>query len=405
MIQSIATDIQELGGRVFYVGGYCRDTLLNMESKDIDIEVYGINSEKLEKILSKYGNVNLVGKSFGIYKLNNIDFSLPRIEKKIGNKHTDFNVTVNHNLDYKSACLRRDFTINAIMRDVLTGEIIDPLDGLTDLKSLKIRACSNDSFIDDPLRLLRAAQFIARFNLRYDFNFLELSRSISINNISSDRIYIEFEKLITKGIAYAPAFVYLFDSGILNDLNYKTDERGKISLLLDLSHIDENRYIFNTLEPIEKLSLLFLKIISYDNEFNINNPIDYYLNKFSVNKIIIKKMIQSFLPDFIVDNFMITSLSSNELIRKSHKIKLKYYIIWLSIILKIDQIDFYEMKAKYIKYWDEIPLPLIRGDDLINLGITGEQIGKTLKIIRDLQSRGNLKTKEEAISFLNKCQE
>lgn len=127
---------------------------------DVDVEVYGLSIEQLESILKKYGHVNCIGKSFGILKLDvlaNYDFALPRTEVKIGNSHQDFKVEVNKDLDLKTAALRRDLTVNALMYEIKTGKIYDFYGGIDDLNKRTLRMVDKKTFEEDPLRVLRVA--------------------------------------------------------------------------------------------------------------------------------------------------------------------------------------------------------------------------------------------------------
>ena len=153
------------------MGGYVRDKIMGIESKDIDIEVFKIDIDTLIDILSEFGKVDLVGKSFGVLKLhykgNDFDFSLPRRENKVGVGHKKFDVKPDKNMTVPEAAERRDFTINAISIDTITGEMIDPYNGIQAIQSGILKNTSN-KFKEDPLRVLRGFQFAARFNFKID---------------------------------------------------------------------------------------------------------------------------------------------------------------------------------------------------------------------------------------------
>lgn len=189
------------------VGGYVRDKLLNEESKDIDIELYGVSSlDKVEEILQKFGAINSVGKSFAVCKLKfegyELDFSLPRKDKKIKSGHHGFEVKVYSHLDFKTAASRRDFTINAIGYDVIEKKMLDPFGGREDLKNRVLRAVNLESFGEDPLRVLRAAQFCARFNLHIEHNLYLICKDMVSKNLLAElpkeRIFEEIKKLLLK---------------------------------------------------------------------------------------------------------------------------------------------------------------------------------------------------------------
>jgi tRNA nucleotidyltransferase (CCA-adding enzyme) len=187
------------------VGGFVRDALLGINSKDIDIELYGIISlEKLEALLRPFGKLGVYGKSFGVLKLKiddvQIDFSPPRTESKKGFGHTGFVVEFAQDLDFKSASARRDFTINAIGYDPRTKSILDPHKGVEDLRNKVLRYVDTTTFGDDPLRVLRAIQFVGRFELTCDNHLLVLCQTMIANNalneLPKERIFEELKKLL-----------------------------------------------------------------------------------------------------------------------------------------------------------------------------------------------------------------
>ncbi len=199
-------DIKAEGGKMFSVGGRVRDEFLGKESKDLDILITGIGFDKLEQILLKYGKVDLVGKSFGIIKFKqngsseDIDIAIPRTERVISSGHKGFEVTADPNLPIEQDLMRRDFTINAIAKDI-DGNIIDPFNGLEDLKNKVIRAVSPVAFSEDPLRMLRSVQFASRFGFKIapETEKMIKDNASDIKEISKERVLIEFDKIVNKG--------------------------------------------------------------------------------------------------------------------------------------------------------------------------------------------------------------
>ncbi len=200
LIFNIATDISNLGGRIYYVGGCVRDKIINIPIKDIDIEIHNINVDDALNVLSKYGKVLSFGKSFGIYNIKgyDIDFAFPRSEIKTGVLHTDFDVSVDPFIGTYKSSIRRDFTMNSILEDCLTHELIDHFNGIIDINNKVIRHINNDSFSEDPLRVLRACQFASRFGFTIDNNTIELCKNISLKDISKERIEGELKKALLK---------------------------------------------------------------------------------------------------------------------------------------------------------------------------------------------------------------
>lgn len=198
-VRMVASKVQSFGGRTFYVGGCVRDKLLGLESKDIDIEIYGITREVLvNDILSTFGQVRFQGASFGVYRVSDydVDIAFPRTENAVGKCHRDFTVCVDSNLSFEKATVRRDFTINAMLQDVLTGEIIDLYGGQDDLKNGIIRYVNATSFVEDALRVFRAAQFAARFDFTIADETKNLMKTIDTRFLSKERVYGELKKSI-----------------------------------------------------------------------------------------------------------------------------------------------------------------------------------------------------------------
>ena len=137
---AIARSVRDAGGRALIVGGWVRDRLLGRDAKDIDLEVYGLPADRLKDVLASFGSVNTVGESFTVYKVADLDVSLPRRESKVGRGHRGFEVTGDPHLSIEEAARRRDFTINAIAWDPLTDEYLDPHNGRADLERRVLRA-------------------------------------------------------------------------------------------------------------------------------------------------------------------------------------------------------------------------------------------------------------------------
>lgn len=208
MAEKIAASVAQAGGRVYYVGGLVRDKLLGRENKDVDIEVHGVTPQKLEQILDSLGERTQMGASFGIFGLKHyeVDIAMPRREQATGRGHKDFAVQVDPFLGTQKAAMRRDFTINALMEDVLTGEIVDHFGGREDAANGIIRHVNDVTFAEDPLRVLRAAQFAARFGFCVAPETVELCRRMDLTALASERIFGELEKALRK--AEKPAIFF-----------------------------------------------------------------------------------------------------------------------------------------------------------------------------------------------------
>ncbi len=200
MAKLLAQRVAEAGGCAYFVGGYVRDLIMGNPGKDIDVEVHGISPDVLKDILASLGQRLEIGESFGIFGLKDysLDIAMPRTETNRGKGHRDFDVFVDPHIGTYKAAMRRDFTVNAMMQNVLTGEIIDHFGGRDDLQQGIIRHIHPDTFVEDPLRVLRGAQFAARFEFDIAPETTELCRSMDISALAKERILAETEKALLK---------------------------------------------------------------------------------------------------------------------------------------------------------------------------------------------------------------
>ena len=194
--RDIALAVREAGGRALFVGGWVRDRIMGRDSKDIDIEVFGLPAHELKPLLESLGRVESVGESFQVFKAGDIDVSLPRRESKSGTGHRGFEVTGDPTLGIEAAARRRDFRINAIFWDPLTEEYLDPFDGRGDIENRMLRVVDPATFCDDSLRALRAIQFAARFEFALDAAARDLCRGMPLDDLPPERVWGEIEKLL-----------------------------------------------------------------------------------------------------------------------------------------------------------------------------------------------------------------
>ncbi len=200
MAREVARLVADRGGSTYYVGGFVRDALLGRENKDVDIEVHGISPQSLAEILDSLGQRLTIGESFGIMGLKgySLDIAMPRKEEARGQGHKDFDIFVDPFIGTEAASRRRDFTFNALMQDVLTGEIVDHFGGREDLETGILRHVNDASFAEDPLRVLRAAQFAARFGFRVAPETIGLCKKMDLRHLPRERIDGELRKALLK---------------------------------------------------------------------------------------------------------------------------------------------------------------------------------------------------------------
>ncbi|HJZ77410.1 MAG TPA: hypothetical protein VKE51_37020 [Vicinamibacterales bacterium] len=218
---AIAAAVREAGGRALVVGGWVRDRLLDLpmpEKRNVDIEVFGLSGERLRALLEAFGRVEAVGESFQVYKVGDVDVSLPRRDSKAGRGHRGFVVAGDPDMSIAEAARRRDFTVNAISWDPLTGEYFDPFDGRGDLERRLLRMVDPDTFADDSLRVLRAVQFAARFEFGLDEATASMCRTIPLDDLPYERVWGEIEKLLLQARRPSIGLALAMDLGVIATL-------------------------------------------------------------------------------------------------------------------------------------------------------------------------------------------
>ena len=218
-VLKLAEAVRHAGGRGLLVGGCVRDELMGRQPKDWDVEIYGIEPARLRELLDTFGPVNVVGEAFTVYKLGpHLDVSLPRRERKTGRGHRAFFIEGDPEMTFEEAASRRDFTINAILQDPLTTEIIDPFAGQTDIERGILRAVLLDTFAEDSLRVLRAAQFASRFEFRLEPETAALCKRIDLSDLPAERIWGEIAKLLLRSQRPSIGLGWLHALGTLDQL-------------------------------------------------------------------------------------------------------------------------------------------------------------------------------------------
>ena len=359
----LASKVKEKGGRAFYVGGYVRDLLLNIPNKDIDIEVHGIAEKDLVAILNEIGEVDYYGRSFGIYALRHedIEVALPRSEKVLGTGHRDFEISVDPDMGYKNAALRRDFTINALMMDVLSHEILDYFNGTDDLNKGIIRHVNDVSFVEDPLRVYRAAQFASRFGFKIDERTVELCKGIDTFVLSRERIEEELKKALLKA-ERAEIFFECLKEMNQKDVWFKGVNNLSCLMKYESNRINaDNKYYFMVLLLALDNGLDFIEAFSNNRELKAYVKRYYELYELINNRTL-------FTERYLKDSFddFVYILSADE------KVKVN----------------------GYLENIDKIKLNLVSGDELLRRNIKpGENFGRALRDINRLVIEGMDKKK------------
>lgn len=404
----IAGDIREAGGRAFLVGGWVRDALLGKSCRDYDVEVYDMAQDALVPILSKYGRTNLVGKAFGVIHLAmkglSLDFSFPRTESKVGYGHRGFVVHTDEKLSFKEAALRRDFTINAMGMELPELTLCDPYGGIDDLKSHTLRHVG-PAFAEDSLRILRGVQFASRFGCTLAPSTVELCRTLSLDDLSVERLFEEFKKWLLK-----PGKPSL---GLKAFLDIKLDEYFpeihpfKNSWETLGIVLDNMVALRDTLPEAQAMEFAFAALLCGSAETSLKF-LERITNETHLLKIVppLLKAYQE-LDTAIVDD----APALRRLAVKLGGLKL------LGLLVKCTPREFYsgstaDGECFADKFWnasngldliEEAPQPYLMGKMLMDMGVKpGKQMGEIIKKSFELQLDGKIKNAEDAVAWAKK---
>ncbi len=214
-------------GSLFAVGGRVRDELraaidgIALAAKDLDYVATGLPFDELQQRLARIGRVDAVGASFAVLKVTvegqTVDVSVPRRERSTGAGHRDFSVESGPSVSLEDDLARRDFRMNMMARAIPLGTLIDPYGGEADVRARRIDILTLDTFREDPLRLLRAAQFCARFGYGVSdgARYAMRDAASTITTVSPERIHDELMKLLAAQRRPSAGIELLRETGIL----------------------------------------------------------------------------------------------------------------------------------------------------------------------------------------------
>ena len=435
----ISKRVKEIVGTTYYVGGFVRDKILKKDNKDVDIEVHGIFKEDLKEILRDFGAPLEYGRNFGIFSLanHNIDIAMPRREINTGLGHCDFDIQIDPFIGTKEAARRRDFTINSLMQDVLTKKIIDPFNGLDDLKNKVIRHIDDSSFKEDPLRVLRAAQFASRFEFSIDKSTIGLCKTIDITTLSKQRVEEELKKALLKSNKPSIFFDeldrmnkldYWFKEikelqGVIQDEKYhkEGDVYTHTMMVLDEAYKYRDKVsnpyyfmMFCLTHDLGKCDTTFIdgdRIHSYGHEKNLER-VKTLVKRIS-DKNELYKYLNNMIPVHMKPNLLFAQNSSlkatNKMFDEANYEADLLYFAFCDHPLKEEKL---EESKRYIYlvdrlnyYFKTMSMPYVSGDDLIDAGINPDDDFKEALNYAHKLRLANVKKEDvlkQTISFINK---
>ena len=407
---AIAGEIREAGGRAFLVGGWVRDALLGSNCRDYDVEVYDLAQDELVPILKKYGRTNLVGKAFGVSHLAmkglSLDFSFPRTESKVGYGHRGFVVHTDEKLSFKEAALRRDFTINAMGMELPELTLCDPYGGIDDLKKGLLRHVG-PAFVEDSLRILRGVQFASRFALTLAPETVELCKTLSLADLSIERLFEEFKKWLLKpgkpslGLrAFLDIKLNEFFPEVL-PLQGSWEDLGK---MLDNMERERRNLVAagHALSDNQTMEFAFAAFLSGSPETSLK-----FLERIT-NETHLLKIVPLLLKEYRGLDFEVVN-DAPALRRLAVKLG---GLRLLCLLVKVTPREFYAaagvsefpeklwQAASALDLLEAAPQPFLMGKMLMDLGIKpGKEMGEMIKQSFELQLDGKIKNAEDAIAW------
>ena len=434
------------------VGGCVRDRLMGAQPKDWDLEVYQLDAQHLRRILDQFGPVNVVGEAFTVYKLGrHLDVSIPRRERKSGRGHKAFIIEGDPEMSVADAARRRDFTINAILQDPLTEELIDPFEGRLDLERRILRAVSVDTFAEDSLRVLRAAQFASRFHFDIDPETVELCRSIDLSDLPAERIWGEMEKLLLQSSRPSVGLEWLRRLGVLEKLfpeiqsligvpqDPEWHPEGDVFIHTQLA-IDRARELIDDLSYARQVTVMLATLThdfgkpattemiegrwrsrgheeagvapteSFLNRLNVHTidnynvrtqvialvrehlkPGEFYKKRDEVGDGAFRRLARRCEPDLLYRVAKADSLGRNaEWVPRNQ---------WYGA----DAQEWFIQRTKELEVEQRPPEPLLLGRHLLELGLeAGPRIGEITRAVYEMQLDGRVRTVDEAIAEAKK---
>jgi tRNA nucleotidyltransferase (CCA-adding enzyme) len=446
--------VREAGGRAMLVGGSVRDRLLGMESKDLDVEIYGLEPDRLREVLERIGRVNAVGEHFSVYKLVfyrraqdhsgdldgqssivedapqerfEIDVSLPRRESKSGRGHRGFVIKGDPSMTFEDAARRRDFTINAILYDPLTDETVDPYGGKEDLNNRLLRAVAADTFVEDSLRVLRAVQLAARFEMTIDPQTVELCRAIDLSDLPRERIWGEIDKLLTLADHPSIGLSVALDLGVLDKLfpqiraltGYQSEDAADDAFKHMKLALDEAAKEARDLPKPKRLAVMLAtlchdpgNLLVSSNDHPVLEPVHSVLNTiglYGIDGHDVRSQVLSLVREqrkpreFYQAREKTTDGDFRRLAQRVD-IELLYRVAKSCAIARgpasstIAE-DWFIERARALGVENGPPAPLLQGRHLVEAGYEpGPKMGRLLREVYELQLDGKVTTLDEALT-------
>jgi len=400
--------ISEAGGRALLVGGWVRDLLRGSPKSDYDLEIYHLEPEALRRLLERYGAVNAVGAAYTVFKVRlrtgpdslTIDVALPRRESKIGRGHRAFVVTGDPSMTFAEAARRRDFTVNAVLYDPLTAELIDPYHGAEDVKNGVLRVVDTVTFVDDSPGVLRAMQLSSRLGLMIDPATVAICREVDLHDLPAERIWGEVEKWLLLSDQPSVGLRSARELGITGQLWPEVEQLDltKLAQALDdavdlIAPLDYPRRVTVMLATLCRNFLLGSQAVErFLDRLNIHT-----LDHYQVRKQILAIVDHRHLPL----EWGLAAISDGHYRRLALQVEpgLLASVEYASSPDQRPLVDLFRERARQLGILISAPPPILKGRHLLALGLSpGTQIGEITRAVYQLQLDDKVQSLEQAIT-------
>ncbi len=433
---TVCQEIKNLGGRAFLNGGTVRDFFLGKPIKDLDLEIHHLSEEKINEVLENLNfKTKKAGKSYGVIKATGksgqtLDLSLPRQDQKTDSDKSSgrgISVLIDKDLPLNEAAKRRDFTFNAMYADPLTGEIFDFFGGVHDLKNRTLRITDETQFSDDPLRVFRGIQFCARFGLVIENKTAQIMTRTAprMIDLSGSKFLEEWRKLLLMSAKPSIGLLTAQQLNILRYLNPALAEKssnlknenadGWLTTLTIIDRTAELLRIEKSSTPINN-SAFPLMLASLCHELTEEETVKFLqritLSKEFTQKVLQFKKYQNQIAQLYQESLITSETPIGKIFQLARKIfpaTITELAFFSQAVAQEENYDLTKKAREWIlqlakenKIADKKPNPVLRGQDLISIGIQEKQFfGKIISLAEELREISNL-DKDEILALLQR---
>jgi tRNA nucleotidyltransferase (CCA-adding enzyme) len=406
-VLQLCRSISDAGGRALLVGGWVRDFLRGSSKSDYDLEVYRLEPATLRRLLERHGYVNSVGAAYTVFKVRlrrsprslTIDVSLPRRESKVGRGHRGFVVTGDPDMSFTEAARRRDFTVNAILYDPLTSELIDPFDGRADLDQRLIRVVDPTTFVEDSLRVLRAMQLSSRLEFVVDPATITICREIDLHDLPAERIWGEVEKWLLHSEHPSIGLRYARDLGICGQLWPEIEplDHHRLAQALDDA--------VDLIAPLDYPRRVTVMLATLCRNFLLGTPaVDRFLDRLKIHTVDnydVRHQILAIIAHCHLPGQLATArMSDGEYRRLALRVEpgLLALVEHASSPEDRPAINLFLERVRRLGISISAPPPILMGRHLVELGLPpGARFGEIIRTVYQLQLDDQVTTLDQAI--------